>query len=163
MWDYNLAYGNCNFSNANKIDAWVYEGGETNPTPAMWKRLMEDPAFVARVKTRWQELRKGYLSDENINRFIDEHAAILKESQARQYAKYPDLLVPANSNNGNNRNNGFPGMGGFPGGGMGGFPGGGGGAGMFAAYRVSSYDEEIATLKKWFTDRIAFLDSNWGK
>ena len=38
---------------------------------------------------------------------------------------------------------------------------GGGGAGMFAAYRVSSYEEEIATLKKWFADRIAFLDSHW--
>ena len=46
----------------------------------------------------------------------------------------------------------------------GGFGGGFGGAdaiGMFAAYRVSSYEEEIATLKKWFADRIAFLDRNW--
>ena len=55
------------------------------------------------------------------------------------------------------------GMGGF-GGGMGGFAGGFGGGdavGMFAAYRVSSYDEEISVLKKFFADRIAFLDSNW--
>jgi hypothetical protein len=50
------------------------------------------------------------------------------------------------------------------GGGMGGFGGGFGGGdavGMFAAYRVSSYDEEISVLKKFFADRIAFLDSNW--
>ena len=33
-------------------------------------------------------------------------------------------------------------------------------AGMFAAYRVSSYDEEIAALKQWISDRLAFLDRN---
>jgi len=174
VWDYNLAYGNCNFANANKIDAWVYEGSETNPTPAMWKRLMQDPSFVAKVKARWKELRKGYLSDSNIDRFIDEHAAMLKESQARQYAKYSDLLVPKSTNNGQQRNGGFGGvgmggfggggMGGFGGGGMGGFAGfggGGGAVGMFSAYTVSSYDEEINVLKNWFHDRIAFLDKNW--
>ena len=163
VWDYNLAYGNCNFANANRTDAWVYEGSETNPTPAMWKRLTEDPAFMDKVKARWKELRKGYLSDENINRFIDEHAAVLKESQARQYAKYSDLLVPKTGDNGQaQQNGGFGGfgMGGFGGGfGMGGF--GGGGAAMFSAYTVSSYDEEIQVLKKWFADRIAFLDRNW--
>ena len=170
VWDYNLAYGNCNFANANNIEAWVYEGSETNPTPAMWKRLTEDPAFMAKVKARWQELRKGYLSDENINRFIDERAALLQEAQARQYAKYSDLLVPKREGNQypqgqqNGGFGGFGGMGGFGGGfpGGGGFGGfGGGGAGMFSAYSVSSYDEEIATLKKWFADRIAFLDKNW--
>jgi len=170
VWDYNLAYGNCNFANANNIEAWVYNGSETNPTPAMWKRLMEDPNFVAKVKARWKELRKGYLSDANIDKFIDEHAALLKESQARQYAKYPDLLVPnsSNSTNGQQRNGGFGGGfpgggfgGGFPGGGFGGGFGGGNAAGMFSAYTVASYDEEISVLKKWFHDRIAFLDKNW--
>jgi hypothetical protein len=154
----------------------VYEGSETNPTPAMWKRLTEDPAFMAKVKARWQELRKGYLSNDSINLFIDEHAALLKEAQNRQYAKYSDLLVPQNGNQnaGQGQQNGgfggFGGMGGFgggfggPGGGFGGFGGfgGGGAAGMFSAYTVSSYEEEIDVLKKWFADRIAFLDSNWG-
>ena len=32
--------------------------------------------------------------------------------------------------------------------------------GMFAAYRVSSYDEEIKILKQWLADRLAFLDRN---
>ena len=30
----------------------------------------------------------------------------------------------------------------------------------FAAYRVSSYDEEITVLKKWLADRLSFLDRN---
>lgn len=42
--------------------------------------------------------------------------------------------------------------------GFGGFGGGGDMIGWFAAYRVSSYDEEIATLKQWLADRLAFLD-----
>ena len=165
VWDYNLAYGNCNFANANNIEAWVYNGSETNPTPAMFKRLMEDPTFVAKVKARWKELRKGYLSDSNIDRFIDEHASVLKESQARQYSKYPDLLVPNSTNQQNSQRNGgfgggFGGFGGPGGGGFGGF-GGGGAAGMFSAYTVASYDEEITILKRWFHERIAFLDKNW--
>ena len=169
VWDYNLAYGNCNFANGNNIEAWVYNGGETNPTPAMFKRLMEDPAFVAKVKARWKELRKGVLSIDNINKYIDNHAAQLAEAKDRQFAQYSNLLVPASRNqNQGGRNGGFgggfgPGMGGF-GGGMGGFGGGFGGGdavGMFAAYRVSSYDEEISVLKKFFADRIAFLDKNW--
>ena len=61
---------------------------------------------------------------------------------------------------------GFP-QGGFPFGGfpMGG-PGMGGGqplmdaVGMFAAYRVSSYEEEIGVLKQWLAERLAFLDRN---
>ena len=32
--------------------------------------------------------------------------------------------------------------------------------GMFAAYRVSSYDEEITILKQWIAERLAFLDRN---
>lgn len=176
VWDYNLAYGNCNFANGNNIEAWIYNGGETNPTPAMFKRLMEDPAFVAKVKARWKELRKGVLSIDNINKYIDNHASQLAEAKDRQFAQYTNLLVPESRNqNQGGRNGGFgggfgPGMGGFGGGmggfggGMGGFGGGMGGGdaiGMFAAYRVSSYNEEITILKKFFADRIAFLDRNW--
>ena len=72
------------------------------------------------------------------------------------------------------RMGGFPGMGGFPRMGEfspqmgeipeGGFPDMSGfqfdAVGMFAAYRVSSYDEEIQTLKQWLADRLAFLDAN---
>jgi hypothetical protein len=54
----------------------------------------------------------------------------------------------------------FPQMSGFPQ--MGEFPqmGGFNMASMFAAYRVSSYAEEIKVLKQWLADRLAFLDRN---
>ena len=46
---------------------------------------------------------------------------------------------------------GFQGMGGF---------GQSDAISWFAAYRVSSYEEEIAVLKQWMADRLSFLDRN---
>ena len=259
VWDYNLAYGNCNFCNANNIEAWCFEGGNTQPTPALWQRLLQDPSFRKAVKKRYKELRKGILSDEAIGKYIDAQAKLLQPYVDRHFKKYPELLVteeqkanfksgtfggfpfggfPPMGNDsipgafggfpfggfppmGNDSItgafggfpfSGFPPMGndsipgafgGFPFGGFppmgndsipgafGGFPFGGfppmgndsipgafggfpsmegfsmegfGGfgdaIGMFAAYRVCSYDEEIAVLRKWLVDRLAFLDRN---
>ena len=219
VWDYNLAYGNCNFCNANNIEAWCFEGGNTQPTPALWQRLLQDPSFRKAVKKRYKELRKGILSDEAIDKYIDAQAKLLQPYVDRHFKKYPELLVTeeqkANFKSGTFGGfpfGGFPPMGndsipgafgGFPFGGFppmgndsipgafGGFPFGGfppmdndsipgmfggfpsmegfsmegfGGfgdaIGMFAAYRVCSYDEEIAVLRKWLVDRLAFLDRN---
>ena len=245
VWDYNLAYGNCNFCNANNPEAWCFEGGNTQPTPAFWQRLLQDPAFRKAVKVRYKALRKGVLSNKAINSYIDRHAKLLAPYIARHFEKYPELLVSEEEKGqtptppafdfppmgdfhmpegfkmpegfhmpegfqmpeGFHMPNsiqafpgGFPPMGGFPmiggfhmpdsiplpegfqmpdsipafPGGfppMGGFPMMGGGFPMmdgfggnaiswFAAYRVSSYDEEIATLKEWLANRLAFLDRN---
>ena len=258
VWDYNLAYGNCNFCNANNIEAWCFEGGNTQPTPALWQRLLQDPSFRNAVKTRYKSLRKGILSDKAINKYIKTQARLLHPYVDRHFEKYPELLVTEEQKAkfksggfGNFSFGGFPPMGndsipgalggypfggfppmgndsipgalggfpfggfppmgndsipemfggfpfggfppmgndsipgalggfpfgGFPSmsndsisGGFGGFPsidgfsmegfGGFGDIGMFAAYRVCSYDEEIAVLRKWLTDRLAFLDRN---
>ena len=173
VWDYNLAYGNCNFCNANNLEAWCFEGGNTNPTPAFWQRLLQDPAFRKAVKTRYQELRKGILSTEHLYEYIDNHAKLVAQSTDRHFKEYPELLVSpekakasqkaANSQEGSGMfgRGGSGGFGGFSG--MGGFGGGEGGfdpVGMFANYRVSSYAEEITIVKKWLADRLAFLDKN---
>ncbi len=274
VWDYNLAYGNCNFCNANNIEAWCFEGGNTQPTPAFWQRLLQDPSFRKAVKKRYKELRKGILSDEAIGKYIDAQAKLIQPYVDRHFKKYPELLVteeqkanfkpggfggfppmgndsipgafggfpfggfpPTGNDSIHGAFGGFPfggfppmgndsihggfggfpfggfppmgndsipeGFGGFPFGGFppmgndsipgafGGFPFGGfppmgndsipgayggfpsmegfsmegfGGfgdaIGMFAAYRVCSYDEEIAVLRKWLVDRLAFLDRN---
>jgi hypothetical protein len=269
VWDYNLAYGNCNFCNANNPEAWCFEGGNTQPTPAFWQRLLQDSAFRKAVKVRYKALRKGVLSNKAINSYIDQHAKLLAPYIARHFEKYPELLVSEEEKGqsptppafsfppmGNFHMpegfkmpegvqmpdsipafpgafppmgfpmmggfhmpdsisipegfqmpdsipafpGGFPPMGGFPMMGgfhmpdsislpegfqmpdsipafpggfppMGGFPMIGGGFPMmdgfggnaiswFAAYRVSSYDEEIATLKEWLANRLAFLDRN---
>ena len=135
VWDFNLAYGNCNFCNANNVQSWVYKGCETNPTPKMWRRLLEDPAFCNAVKSRYMELRQGILSEDSIDLFLDHYAALLDEAKDRQLKKYKEVLK---SNN----------------------PWDWGPTSFFAAYRVSSYAEEIAMVKNWFRQRLAFLDQN---
>ena len=135
VWDFNLAYGNCNFCNANNINAWVYEGCETNPTPVMWRRLLEDPTFRNAVKCRWLELRQTIFSEEAIDQFLDSYALLLDEAKDRQLKKYKEILK---SNN----------------------PWDWGPTSFFAAYRVSSYAEEISIVKNWFRQRLAFLDQH---
>ena len=225
VWDYNLAYGNCNFCGANDIYGWAYEGCNTSPTPFFWKRLMEDPEFVKSVSKRYKELRSNILSEIHLDSIIDGYAKQLAEAQKRHFEKYPELL---HSQSGKNENNimmgGFPMMPGFgdmpmpdfsnmtqmPGFGnipmpdfgnmpqMPGFgnipmpdfsnmpqmPGFGNmpmpdfsnmpqmpgfgdmqnftmDASMFAAYFVSSYDEEIKMLKDWIHERLAVMDERF--
>ena len=148
VWDYNLAYGNCNFANANNIEAWCFEGASNNPTPAMWQRLLQDPAFRKAVKVRYQQLRKTVLSTKAINAFIDRQAKLLSKAKDHHFQTYPELLV---SEERKQQLAQQPQMGGFFQFDM---------TGMFAAYRVSSYEEEIQILKRWLADRLAFLDRN---
>ena len=183
VWDYNLAYGNCNFCNADKIDAWCYEGGNTQPTPALWQRLLQDPAFRKAVKERYQSLRKTILSNKAIIDYIDQHAQLVAQAKDRYFKEYPELLENEHVKKDNERQTQKDGQqpqgmfggfgmfgrfGGFGGqGGFGGFPmmqgggiGGGNAISWFAAYRVSSYEEEIKILKQWLADRLNFLDQN---
>lgn len=146
VWDYNLAYGNCNFCNAGNIYAWVYEGCETNPTPAMWKTLSQDPKFMKAVKARYSELRKTLLSEKSIYSFIDKYAILLDEAQKRHFTQYSNLLKSEKSDASVNGWSWFT---------------VGGGATFFSAYTVADYQEEIGTLKKWFAERLSFLDKNW--
>ncbi|MCR4854207.1 MAG: CotH kinase family protein [Prevotella sp.] len=135
VWDYNLAYGNCSFCNANNVTSWVYEGCETNPTPKMWKRLLQDPNFCNAVKTRYTQLRQNILSNESVNEFIDSYATMLNQAKDRQLKKYKEILKSDSWWDFSPTS-------------------------MFAAYRVGSYAEEIQIIKKWFADRLNFLDNN---
>jgi hypothetical protein len=137
VWDYNLAYGDCNFCNGNMVKTWGYQGCETNPTPAIWKRLIEDPVFINAVKCRYLELRGDLLSEAYLNSFIDDYAAKLEEAQKRHFKQWEGLLDDGSSS------------GGIWGDDL-----------WFSAYRVKSYAEEIEKLKKWLSERLNFLDNN---
>lgn len=131
VWDYNLAFGNCNFCNGNVTTSWVYNGCTTLPVPAFWKRLVQDPKFMDEVKCRYLELRKNVLSQEHIEAFIDDYALLLDEAQERHFGKWNKLFDGKDQS-----------------------------LTWFSAYSVSSYAQEIQTLKNWFAERLAFIDAN---
>ena len=54
LWDYDIAFGNISYNDCDKTDGWHTKRYD------WYKRLFEDPAFVALVQERWNE-RRGAL------------------------------------------------------------------------------------------------------
>lgn len=87
-WDYNLAFGNVDYCEGWRSDMWIHRmeficAGGPFGTPFWWSRLLEDEAFVARVKLRWVELRAAGLSDQSVTDsitskvdFLNAHGAV---------------------------------------------------------------------------------------
>jgi spore coat protein CotH len=89
LWDFNLAYGNVDYNDAveQPSGGWLY-----NDFRMFWfARLMSDPAFQDKMKTRWDSLREDELSNTRITFLIDSMAASLSESQVRNYERWPIL------------------------------------------------------------------------
>lgn len=87
IWDFNLAFGNADYCNGGDTNVWAYRFNDRCPgdfwfVPFWWDRLLEDPAFVARLKERWNTLRGGVLSDTAILAKVDANVANLTDSGA---------------------------------------------------------------------------------
>jgi len=94
LWDFDLGYGNVNYSPENlAIDAWDYNkiGPEPRNCLHWWARLMEDPEYVMAVKKRWTFLRKEILSNDSIFKYIDEQILYLGDAIDRNFARWPIL------------------------------------------------------------------------
>lgn len=98
IWDFNLAWGNADYCSGGETDVWAYEFNERCPgdfwfVPFWWDRLLQDPAFVDRLKNRWTELRGNLLSDTAISGKVDGYLSILNEGAAvgPNFDKWPVL------------------------------------------------------------------------
>ncbi len=92
VWDFNLAFGNCVNNFGNDPYWWAYDQpANLNFIPFWWKRFMTDTLFKNELRCRFAELRGGVLSENTLNQYIDNMAAQLNESQARNYQRYPIL------------------------------------------------------------------------
>jgi hypothetical protein len=92
IWDLNIG-----FDSGDRIpwDGWVYNYNSYVSQDAWmvhfwWTRLMSDPLFKLKVKSRWQELRAGPFATSVLHRSIDEAKDYLKENQAtdRNYVRW---------------------------------------------------------------------------
>jgi subtilisin-like proprotein convertase family protein len=95
-WDYDIAWGNANYCDANVTSGWAYQfgnvcSGDYWQVPFWWSRLMEDSVFRNKVQCRWQELSQTILSKQFLFDYCDSMATYLNESQQRNFTVWPIL------------------------------------------------------------------------
>jgi hypothetical protein len=83
LWDFDLAAGNVNYSEAFRTEGWRIR------TAPWFSRLFEDPAFVARVQLLWNEIRNDQLAA--MLQSIPANAAKLQQAQLNNFQRWPIL------------------------------------------------------------------------
>jgi hypothetical protein len=98
IWDFNLAFGNADYYNGSDTEGWGWNFNFNPATnddfwliPFWWQRFQTDPEYLNLLKNRWQALRSGPYKTETILSFIDSTAAVLEESQSRNFQRFPIL------------------------------------------------------------------------
>ena len=90
VWDYDLAWHNCNYGNSYDPAGWEYQLPDTAyPSPTWWSRFMEDQNFKNMLSCRWNELRETLINTSHLNSYIDAAAASLNEAQQRNFRQWP--------------------------------------------------------------------------
>ena len=126
IWDWNLSFGNANYHEGWEPQGWYYP--LLRETEICWfRRLAQDPDFEQRHIDRWAELRRNQFAPDRILARVDEMAAQLNESQARNFQRWPVLGRFVNPN----------------------------------WYVGRTYRDEIAWMKQWIQQRIAWIDSQF--
>lgn len=103
MWDFNLSYGNADYCSAYDTTGWQYNfnnicTGYDILVPNWWGKLLQDSNYTSLLKCRWNQLRSGIFSDNNINHWVDSVATVLNVPQQRNFQKWPILGVYVNWN-----------------------------------------------------------------
>jgi len=84
LWDYDITLGNVNYGNADNTAGWQIAGSP------WFARLLQDPAFLQRVKLRWQEIRNnGILTD--WRKQIITRWDYMSAEQRRNFERWPIL------------------------------------------------------------------------
>ncbi|MGY8689496.1 MAG: CotH kinase family protein, partial [Verrucomicrobiales bacterium] len=101
VWDFNIAAGSRDrFGSPPRPrdpDVWRGISGDrgttffTNGTQRWWGDLFEDRDFQQAYCDRWNELREGAFSNENLEALIDRLAGEIGEAQPRNQARWPEV------------------------------------------------------------------------
>ncbi|KGM13367.1 CotH kinase family protein [Cellulomonas bogoriensis] len=94
LWDYDLTFGVGGYFGNQQTSGWQHQQvRQRQPVANNWyPRLVTDPAFENRLKVRWQELRRGELSDARLTARVQELSGPLADAAARNYQRYPTTL-----------------------------------------------------------------------
>lgn len=96
LWDYNLGYDAFPATmGGSTIQGWQYEftgmGMGMGSATDWYLKLMGDQAFVTQVKARWKELRRGVMSDSQLNSRISTLTSGLTNAAQRNFQRWPNL------------------------------------------------------------------------
>tara|TARA_A100001011_G_scaffold393249_1_gene482661 strand:+ start:14110 stop:15474 length:1365 start_codon:yes stop_codon:yes gene_type:complete len=132
IWDFNIAFGNANYCEAELTSGWAMDFNKICPqdgmhVPFWWNRLLEDPDYVLALKQRWSLLRSNQFSNEFIMTIIDDLKLELEKSDAstRNFGKWLILGKYIWPNN----------------------------------FIGNKYSEEIDYLKQWIEKRLSWMDN----
>jgi hypothetical protein len=133
LWDYTLAFGNCDYYDASMVDGfqWTYLTENTTflhddlyQVPFWMKKLLNDPTIRGRLRQRWNALRVERFSLGRITEVVDSLTALLAESRQRNFVRWSILGQYVWPN----------------------------------AFVGKTYEEEINYLKDWVDQRLRWLD-----
>ncbi|WP_136520349.1 CotH kinase family protein [Cellulomonas telluris] len=93
LWDYDLTFGVGGYFGNDQVAGWQYQQTRQTVATDWFSVLMADPAFANRVRARWQELRRGPLSDAALRTRVAELSAEVENAAARNVRRYPNLTT----------------------------------------------------------------------
>ena len=137
VWDFNLAFGNAGYCDANEVENWMvyfqdYCPDDAYYAPFWWPRILASRIFKRALVRRYAELRApgGALSDDALARRLDSLAAPLTpEVVDRNFARWPVLGEYTWPN----------------------------------PVIVDSHAEAVDDLRQWLRDRTAWMDGAVGE
>ncbi len=97
IWDWNLSFGNANGKQGWMPEYWLWP--QLDDKEYTWyRRLFDDPDFGQRYVDRWMQLRTNIFASNRVLARVDGMAALLHESQKRNFEKWPILGRAINPN-----------------------------------------------------------------
>ena len=93
VWDFDLTLGNCNYfpdfgSDNSYKGFYIRDFGYDGYGTGWYFWLFKDPAFRARVKARWKELKPQL---DKVPEYIDQEQAYIKDAAERNFVKWKIL------------------------------------------------------------------------
>lgn len=92
VWDFNLGFANADYCDAAASWGWQFESPSCGNTNPFWyKAMYDDLVFRNLFKCRWNEVREGPFSYQEIENFIDDQVALLEPALERNFNRWPVL------------------------------------------------------------------------
>ena len=85
LWDYDLAFGNSSFQQADLTYGWQFDINTRLPVT----RILQDVEFVEFFQNRWHELRQGMQHNDSLFALMDSMANYIQEPRERNYEVWP--------------------------------------------------------------------------